>query len=31
VLDVPIRDINEHDAWAEWERKSGHQKIVPIA
>ena len=27
----PLRDINEHDAWAEWERKHGNQKIVPVA
>ncbi|MGR9172990.1 hypothetical protein [Rhizobium sp. KDH_Rht_773_N] len=26
----PLRDINEHDAWAEWERKNGKQKILPI-
>ncbi|TPK75307.1 polysaccharide deacetylase family protein [Mesorhizobium sp. B2-4-6] len=26
----PLRDVNEHDAWAEWERKHGKQKIAPI-
>lgn len=28
---VPLRDINEHDVWAEWERKHGKQKIAPVA
>ena len=27
----PLRDINEHDAWAAWERQNGTQRIQPIA
>jgi len=27
----PVRDVNEHEAWADWERKHGKQKIKAIA
>jgi hypothetical protein len=27
----PLRDMDEHDAWAEWECDAGNRRVMPIA